>query len=418
MRLLVFVIKLGIIQFIQLFLRKCMDVNQERWNHSSNRVQNARREKNKGRLIRAKEESRRNKRKYLIYSILWWLWVVVSPITFFATTAAGSDMGVEIIAEITGNEGYEKDPAMYESVSADDAIAIYESQKERGLFWDIKEGSSISEISSDTIKGYREQVNREIGSLQAGMDVSLILDDGITADYDRLKELDIEIKSYTDRTKVPIEIYKEEFEIRRHACSENYSAENAYQTARAADDVFHILFLNYKQGGRKNDMEKSELEDIFYYASFANIYYNETLKWSDTEESRNDILFKMGLIFQKLYLLSDMLDGESEQSLEEKDTSKIHFLLMANAFFEMCRYYDGKDNLCYELFDYYFGCNLYESGYFAELSYQRELWTDAVIYLQQYIDKQTSMPQEKQDVNLIFDSEYRIGVINPRIGEP
>lgn len=344
----------------------------------------------------------------------------LSAIVTFAMTSDEKKLGIELVTDMLDQTEYEKDPVTYKSDVIKDEIIVYENEKQRGLFMELKQKASVERITKEALQLYREYMNQSISIHGATINPMLIFENDEDVDYSRLLELEAEIKSYPDPGDVPIEIYKEEYEIRRQAYSKVHSAKNAYQTGRTADDIFHILYLGYKQNyGVIEEQKKGSEDELFYYASSAIIYYNESLKSDNTEESRNDVLFKMGLIFQKLYLLSDVLDETSVEIQEQQATNsnKIHFLLLAKVFFESCRYYDDSDNLCWNQFNYYYGCNLHAAGLSAETGYGKELWKEAVVYLQCYIDREELEDTEKQDKKLLEDSRYRIELLTPYIEE-
>ncbi len=355
-----------------------------------------------------------------------------SAMTAIAAITNTPYLNTQITEKIFDKTKYERDPATYEVDQKVNTVIEYEDEKAKGLFMNLKDEKVVNQITEDIIKFYYEEISKQVSSLGAGIDPTLCQDNEVIIDYNKLSQLDEEIKKYKYPTEVPVEIYKQEYEIRKCAYSKESSSENAYQTGRVSDDIFHILYLKcmqnctienikennntlnktYQQEKYEIEIKKIGADELYFYGSQAILYYNESLKNLNVEETRNDVIFKMGMIFWKFYLLSDILE---QDNLETNQSNRIHFLLLANTFFELCKHYDTQDNTCRELFSYYFACNLYEVGFFATTEFKSELWKKAKIYLQSYIKNTENKSLEENNLNLVEDSKYRIKLIEQNL---
>lgn len=185
-----------------------------------------------------------------------------------------------------------------------------------------------------------------------------------------LDKIDTLIKSYGNPALVPAKLYIEEFYARANAYSLNPTGSNAYQTARSADDVVTQL-----------DLVNADVEMCMYFSAYSIKYYFESLKYNLTDETTNDILLKMAIIFQKLTRRSELVDY------------KIHFLLFSNALMYQAQNYNPQsDNYCNCYFYYYYGTNRYSLGIISDID-DIDYYANTLDYLKKYLE--TGSPKEE-----------------------
>lgn len=213
--------------------------------------------------------------------------------------------------------------------------------------------------TKNLLDNYNVSPDNELLNLDTFKDYPYLLDKSLRT----LTEIDDSIKSYDKPSLVPAELYIEEFYARAKAYALNPSGSNAYQTARSADDIVTQL-----------DLANADVEMCMYFSAYSIKYYFEALKYSLTDESPNDILLKMAIIFQKLTRRSELIDY------------KIHFLFFSNALMYQAQNFNSQlDNYCNCYFNYYYGTNLYSLGILSNID-DIDYYANTLDYLNKYLE--------------------------------
>lgn len=156
--------------------------------------------------------------------------------------------------------------------------------------------------------------------------------------FDEVVEI---IKSYNDRLKVPVDVYKAEFWIRVSTRMKGSIPNELYQAGRSADDVFKVLHYN----------RNITIKECIFFGSMAVSFYLASIECDDGSLDLTLIYYRIAEIF--IYL-------EKYSSLGNDEAYSRHFRLMAEKALgkvEEVRNdtYDRKENIPY------FSC------YYAEL---------------------------------------------------
>lgn len=261
-----------------------------------------------------------------------------------------------------------------------------------GIFFGNIDIISVEELNKDTPKLFYDSVEEYTNVNGTSPDKELIefgdsndykyLDDRVLRSVD---EISAEINKYSHPIDVDIQLYIEEFYSRAKAYSYYPSNENAYQTARAADDVVSVL--------TKGNAASCKIDELLYFSDQCLSYYVESLKYQPPPYvTRNDIYLKMAIIVQKLIYRSE---------LEEKRNT---LLLYSNALLQLIESYEPDDILCRIQYDYYYGVSLYNVGVICNID-DIDYYKKALIYLMRYLSQEN---QKEEYTNSCNDTILKI----------
>lgn len=286
----------------------------------------------------------------------------------------GVELRTKIVNDIIAIQINQKeilDPADYEeTVKQNKTQTELSKMLSEGLFGNQYSQIVKTEISLNSLDEYKEFVEKIVNNSGVTPDMDLI-EFGKKEEYKYLgkedirplEEIDVEIEE-AGAENAPADLYIEEFYARSHAYSYNQTAENAYQTARAADDVI-------------NSIAKGEnpIDECIYFTTFCVQYYIEALKYElPSYITEADIYLKIAIVLEKVSQRSELEDYEN------------HFLLMTNAFLSLAINYKTEDKLCCEFFNYYYGINLYNLNIECDLN-EEELYKKSLEYLNLYLEQ-------------------------------
>lgn len=186
-----------------------------------------------------------------------------------------------------------------------------------------------------------------------------------------LTEISIDIAEYENPEAVPSELYEEETFARKQAYKRNPTRENAYQTARAADDVVAV------------SIAKGDVYKVLVYASTAIDYYLEMMKYEEPDDvkeelSNNDSCLRISILLEKLTKRSEL------------EKYKPHFRYLMHGFLTQIEgEISEKDVLCKDQFYFYYGICRFNIGWNYGIE-DAEYYSETLQYLQKYLG------QEKQ----------------------
>lgn len=217
-----------------------------------------------------------------------------------------------------------------------------------------------------------------------------------------LKSIDEDIRSFSDPRKVPIELYKQELVLRIDCFKKSDTFDNAYQTARAADDIVEKIKIS----------GASSYEEFIFFSAIATDFYLTALSLTDDNEKEAYIYRRLGILYIAL-----VQKFESKSVYPEVQEYIPHFLLYAGAFFNNYSLY--HENLLvngiadsFQDIDYYKALILYKQITYFQQGNKCELCGEfAMNYLESFKENERGREAYYDtcfDIMLIITERYSL----------